>query len=444
MADDAREPRLIELWSRLAERMRDHDPVRFQRLQTRILEPFTTKRDSKPNSWIGQAAALADWLSISAKRSHAPGLEPGDLAKLLADSGHLLRRIESEQQADRSRLLGLLSPAKDLQALLDDLHGHLERCQSTLAAVERLAPLLEAQDQVAEIEREIHEYIAQLPPSWPPLRLARLQLALRDRVGDFLPHLRKIAERSFAGWRASLAQTGLPEDAGDVLVVLRGLIECLADVPPAHSELAILARELLSPFRLQVELIRDPNQPADWFEPTNEADVPAPRVERIGLAVRPMDGSWICFPKGHLIVPLPEVVLPAPEIEGYAEFEEQASLAGQPLAERLRQWREAALDGALETTAVQFYVDWWGDLGEELRQHDAALAGQIATRLLFVLQHGFKLFAFSPAAYQDYPDGWVQRVGSRAMVSGRVRRVVRPGLHDDQDHLRVPALVEVE
>lgn len=444
MTDDAREPRLIELWTRLAERMRDRDAAKFQWLQSRIVQPFTSKQESKPIAWIDQANALADWLANSTKRLPASGISSDDLQKLQVHSNDLLRRIDSEQQADRSRFLGLLSPAKDLQELLDDLHSYLEHCQAVLAAIEQVAPLFEAQNEIAEIERQIDDCIAQMPASWPPIRLARFQMLLRERIGDFLPHLRKVADRSHAEWRIALAETGLPEEAREALILLRGLIECLAEVPAAHSELAILARELLTPFRMQAEIIRDPKQPAEWFESPIAADVAEPKVERIGLALRRLDGEWFCFPKGRLIVPIPEVVLPAPDIDGYAELESQAAAAGHYLAERLRQWREAALHGTLETTAVQFHVDWWGELGEELRQRDAELAAQIANRLQFVLQHGFKLFAFSPAAYQDYPDGWVQRVGGRAMVTGRVRRVIRPGLHDDQDHLRVPALVEVE
>ncbi len=251
----------------------------------------------------------------------------------------------------------------------------------------------------------------------------------------------RICERSprvsFAEWRTAL--TDLPEESRDVLVLLRGLLEALAECSNCWSDLAILARELLTPFKMQAELIRDVNQPADWFDAAIDADVSEPTNDRPGLAVRPTGGAWFCFPKGRLIVPLPP-----PEIEGFAELEEIVNEAGPPCSERLRQWREADRNAALETTAVQFYVDWWGDLGDEPRQANPEMAAEIASRLQFVLQHGFGLFPFSPASFQDYPDGWIQRLGDRPMVTGRVRRVFRPGLQDDQNHLRVPALVEVE
>jgi hypothetical protein len=61
-----------------------------------------------------------------------------------------------------------------------------------------------------------------------------------------------------------------------------------------------------------------------------------------------------------------------------------------------------------------------------------------------VLRQNWKLYPFYPVAYQDHPDGWLQRAPGRNMVTGRVRRVLRPGLQDEDGHLRLPALVEVE
>lgn len=114
------------------------------------------------------------------------------------------------------------------------------------------------------------------------------------------------------------------------------------------------------------------------------------------------------------------------------------------LLERLRGWREAAFQGTLDLVIVQFYVDFWGEMGEELRQQHPDLAQEFSMRLFDLLKLELKLYPFYPVAYQDHPDGWLQRVSGRAMISGRVRRVVRPGLLDEHGQLRVPALVEVE
>jgi hypothetical protein len=114
------------------------------------------------------------------------------------------------------------------------------------------------------------------------------------------------------------------------------------------------------------------------------------------------------------------------------------------MIDRLKAWRDAGLAGTLELTAVQFYVDFWGALGDGLRRRDPDRARDFEQRLTELLQHDYRLFPFRPTAFQDHPDGWVQRTPGRQMTTGLVRRILRPGLQDDQNHLRVPALVEVE
>jgi hypothetical protein len=114
------------------------------------------------------------------------------------------------------------------------------------------------------------------------------------------------------------------------------------------------------------------------------------------------------------------------------------------LLERIRNWREAAFQGTLDMVVVQFYVDYWGDLGEELRTQHPDLAQEFSMRLFDLLKLEFRLFPFYPVAYQEHPDGWLQRVSGKSMITGRVRRIVRPGLQDEHGQLRLPALVEVE
>ena len=106
--------------------------------------------------------------------------------------------------------------------------------------------------------------------------------------------------------------------------------------------------------------------------------------------------------------------------------------------------REAALKGALESAAVQFYVDFWGPDGDSWRQRDPARAGQFAERLAFFLEKELRLSSFAPARYQDFPPDWLEVRAERGMVTGRVRRVLRPGLQDERGRLRVPAMVQVE
>jgi hypothetical protein len=133
---------------------------------------------------------------------------------------------------------------------------------------------------------------------------------------------------------------------------------------------------------------------------------------------------------------------------GLQELEEVIKVAvdhgEEVLIDRLRGWREAAFQGTLDLVVVQFFVDFWGGLGAELREQHSDLAQDFSMKLFELLKLEFKLYPFFPAAYQDYPDGWMQRASGRSMVTGRVRRIVRPGLQDEHGQLRVPALVEVE
>jgi hypothetical protein len=137
---------------------------------------------------------------------------------------------------------------------------------------------------------------------------------------------------------------------------------------------------------------------------------------------------------------------PAPA--GFAELEGLVREASHPtetaLQQRLRGWREAALNGTLDVVAVQLYVDFWGSLGDPLRQQVPERAARIAEGLAIVLGKGLGLRTFNPARYQDYAPGWLELASDRGVVSGRVRRVLRPGLQDDEGRLRVPAVVEVE
>lgn len=112
--------------------------------------------------------------------------------------------------------------------------------------------------------------------------------------------------------------------------------------------------------------------------------------------------------------------------------------------ERISAFPHAAVNGTLGVVAVQFFVDFWAELGQPWREREPERAAAFGERLCGFLQHALGLFPFAPASYQEFPDGWLQRVGGRGMVTGRVRRVVRPGLQDAQNQLRVPALVEVE
>jgi hypothetical protein len=579
MADDDRVQGLVQLWGRLEARWDDAPAARLRR---DVIGPFQAAGPG-PGGWLDQAAALLAWQELLAERARAAADDRPDWAALGDMCRQLRQRLEEEQRGAKPRMFGLLQPSKDQLSLLTDLARFLGQCQDTFTQMTAVAPTERPTDPVV-IERRIEHSLATTPADWPPPRLATF-----IRQFGCPPELRTRLTESGDRWRATLGEA-LPDvsvAALDVLVLVRGLLDGLgADAPPAAwPALLSLARELLPSGRLQIELARFADQPADWFEPAVEAEIPAPRVERVGLAIRAAQRPWFCFPRGRQQVPKPPQRSPAldaaeqlvriaaahPELheiaaygpavlevcetsrpteqvaaelldalaavsadaatadaaltalrnlcaaiglavlpvgwtfggqfsrhqlsdsdgdvavlfrsdvpadvvirvqrfglrrdntvvrkcavvvsagrapDGFAELEDllqkSAGDSAHAVLQRLKEWRMAALDGTLEMAAVQFFVDYWGDLGVPLRTADAGNAQEFAQRLSAVLHRGFRLFTFHPAAYQDFPDGWLQRVAGRQMTSGRVRRVVRPGLQDEHSHLRVPALVEVE
>jgi hypothetical protein len=60
------------------------------------------------------------------------------------------------------------------------------------------------------------------------------------------------------------------------------------------------------------------------------------------------------------------------------------------------------------------------------------------------LHAAYGLSVFTPTSIHDHPDGWLAVVPGGRAVTGLVRSVRRPGLHDEHGNLRIPALVEVE
>ena len=91
------------------------------------------------------------------------------------------------------------------------------------------------------------------------------------------------------------------------------------------------------------------------------------------------------------------------------------------------------------------YVGYWGELGTSLRTANPTLASRFADQLIRFLNAAYALSTFVPVRIHDHPDGWLEVVPGGRVMTGLVRRVHRPGLHDGvHGNLCIPALVEVE
>lgn len=130
--------------------------------------------------------------------------------------------------------------------------------------------------------------------------------------------------------------------------------------------------------------------------------------------------------------------------ELYQLVEPAKGSSEEALKQRLRGWPAACLQDALGVAAVRLYLDFWGSVGEEMRQQRPAAAHEFGEHLARLLRQELGLETFHPESYQDYPDGWLLLASDQGAVTGQVRRVLRPGLKDEQGNLHVPAVVDVE
>jgi hypothetical protein len=130
-----------------------------------------------------------------------------------------------------------------------------------------------------------------------------------------------------------------------------------------------------------------------------------------------------------------------------AELRVKLSALGTPETEVLRKqtegWAEAAANGKLDTTVVNWFVKFWE--AARMVSIEARSPGpwqRAAEALDRLLLAEFRFTAFYPKTFEDF-QGWVENV-SRDARSSRVRRILRPGLHNAYKQLRLKAVVELE
>lgn len=220
--------------------------------------------------------------------------------------------------------------------------------------------------------------------------------------------------------------------------VLDDLLRALRDWGMAHG-LEVLPRR----WSFAAPPTRDQLAPEELTEATarfltRDSRGTVSRVHAFGLARK----------SGEILRPCRVLLSAGPPPVGFAELEALVKTPAHPvevkLQECLRGWREAVLGGTLEVVAVKLFVDFWGPLGEPLREAASERAQRFADQLAAVLAGELRLRTFIPKRYQDCPPGWLELVPGRGVVTGRVHRVLRPGLQDSEGRLRVPALVDVE
>ncbi len=136
-----------------------------------------------------------------------------------------------------------------------------------------------------------------------------------------------------------------------------------------------------------------------------------------------------------------------PSPVGFSELFRLVEQPGNPgeegLRQRLRAWPAACCQDALSVVAVRLFIEFWGPLGEGMREGRPDDARRFGELLAGLLREELGLETFAPEHYQDFPDGWLLLNSDRGAVTGKVEAIIRPGLKDREGNLHVPALVEV-
>ncbi|MBX9579766.1 MAG: hypothetical protein K2X87_05605 [Gemmataceae bacterium] len=333
---------------------------------------------------------------------------------------------------------------------LADLAGRLRQPELPPEAVWEAADLLDAiatvppdtqaaLDRAAELGREVDNRLAAQPDDWPPARLARAAMTLGEwpRPPGLLD------------WLCDQA-TAEADGLGPILDELAKL-EPTAD--PAHlaarDDVLALVRGWAADIGLAVA-------PADR---SFAAGGPAPPAGSPGVAVKPVfrrdvPAGLIVRVKAFGLVRGEEVIRPAevvisagPPPPGLTELEAAAGAipgpAGEEVRAAFRDLRPAGAGGYGELAAVELFTRFWDQAYPEWAANHSAAAAAFADGLGRMLAAGYGLAAFAPLHYRDHPAGWVVVPAGTRMTTGRVVRVLRPGLVAG-DALRLPARVEAE
>ena len=75
---------------------------------------------------------------------------------------------------------------------------------------------------------------------------------------------------------------------------------------------------------------------------------------------------------------------------------------------------------------------------------DAAKAAQIQEIFAEILKSELSAFLFSPTRIGEVEDGWWKPVNRSETMSGKIKKVIKPGLRDNKGLLIAPAVVELD
>ena len=96
----------------------------------------------------------------------------------------------------------------------------------------------------------------------------------------------------------------------------------------------------------------------------------------------------------------------------------------------------------LQLASTDFYQLIYQDENIPILESNPELAKQFMQKLELYLRKNFAIKTFDPTKNRELPENFIETMQGRMATNGRIRKVIRPGLIDDNDRLRMTALVE--
>lgn len=370
---------------------------------------------------------------------------PAELAKLRDRLGQFEQELRELPPPKTRWISGSSDPhltvTPDVRQLIADCRTAFARLAIPLppGTSERL-------ERLQTLEVEIRTLLETAPLDWPPAAPMRVQTFLNLTSEPFARSLTQIQNQLFG------SLLGRDDPATVAITIADRLIE-LANPDPRRLAWLDQVFGTLRGWGCGVGIRF---LPANWsfsasptvdtldtdgveLVPVYKQDLPKGvpvRVKVLGVAT----GETILRPA---IVPLSAGPVP----NGLAELEDELHDLNGPIVDTLRgqllSWRAASLKGIFESAAVDTFVHFWDELSQPLREEQPERVDAITRNLALVMTASLGYTLLEPTHFLDCPEGWVQIAEGR-LTSGRVRRVLRPGLSDADRKLRTPAVVEVE
>lgn len=97
---------------------------------------------------------------------------------------------------------------------------------------------------------------------------------------------------------------------------------------------------------------------------------------------------------------------------------------------------------SLQLASTDFYQFIYQDENKPFLESNPEMSILFLQKLEMYLRKNFAIKTFDPTRITELPDNYTETMQGRMATNGRIRKVIRPGLIDQNDRLRMTALVE--